>query len=102
MEELAGWVGNLGGNSVATLPLLTTFLEKPYEPSPYLPISKLFWNEFYLDVTRVPELPECPDVQATINSPLFLHTIESFRRARLVDYFQQMALKKSALMKLCQ
>ena len=102
MEELAGWVGNLGGNSVATLPLLATFLEKPYEPSPYLPISKLFWNEFYLDVTRVPELPECPDVQATINSPLFLHTIESFRRARLVDYLQQMALKKSALMKLCQ
>lgn len=102
MKEFTGWVGNLGGNSVASLPLLATFLEKSYEPSPYLPISKHFWNEFYIDVTRVPELPDCPDAQALINSPSFLHAVESFRGAHLVDYFQQMASKKSALMKLSQ
>jgi 4-alpha-glucanotransferase len=102
MKEFTGWVGELGGNSVASLPLLATFLEKPYEPSPYLPVSKHFWNEFYVDVTRVPELTESPNVQALIHSPAFLHTIESFRRARLVDYSRQMAWKKSVLLILCQ
>jgi 4-alpha-glucanotransferase len=102
MKEFTGWVRDLGGNSVASLPLLATFLEKPYEPSPYLPISKHFWNEFYIDVTRVPELSESPDAQALINSPSFQQAVVSFRRARLVDYFQQMALKRTALANLCQ
>jgi len=102
MKKFADWVGELGGNTVATLPLLAAFLDTPYEPSPYLPVSKLFWNEFYIDVTRVPELPECPEAQAIINSSSFLEAIASFRRARLVDHFQQMALKKTVLVKLCQ
>ncbi|MDO9334731.1 MAG: 4-alpha-glucanotransferase [Dehalococcoidales bacterium] len=102
MKEFTGWVGGSGGNSIATLPLLATFLEKPCEPSPYLPVSKLFWNEFFIDVTRVPELPECPDAQVRIDSLSFQQAVASFRRARLVDYFQQMALKRTVLAKLCQ
>ena len=40
---------------VATLPLLAAFLDEPFEPSPYSPASRLFWNEFYLNIERIPE-----------------------------------------------
>jgi 4-alpha-glucanotransferase len=49
----SSWVDHHGGGVVATLPMLAAFDD---EPSPYSPVSRLFWNELYLDVTRVPEL----------------------------------------------
>jgi 4-alpha-glucanotransferase len=49
----ASWVDHHGGGVVATLPMLAAFDD---EPSPYSPVSRLFWNELYLDVTRLPEL----------------------------------------------
>jgi 4-alpha-glucanotransferase len=49
----SSWVDHLGGGVVATLPMLAAFDD---EPSPYSPVSRLYWNETYLDVTRLPEL----------------------------------------------
>lgn len=49
----SSWVDHHGGGVVATLPMLAAFDD---EPSPYSPVSRLFWNELYLDVTRLPEL----------------------------------------------
>jgi 4-alpha-glucanotransferase len=95
-------VGAFGGSSVASLPLLPTFLDKPYEPSPYLPVSKLFWNEFYIDVDRVPEFKECTEAQALNNSTPFQQTVQSLRRGRLVNYYQEMTLKRAVLMVLCE
>lgn len=54
-ENLMDWMHELGGSVAATLPLLGAFLSEPFEPSPYSPASRLFWNEFYIDLHRVPE-----------------------------------------------
>jgi 4-alpha-glucanotransferase len=57
LESLIDWVDELGGQVVSTLPLLSTFLDKPFEPSPYSPVSRMFWNEFYVNPARSPEFP---------------------------------------------
>ena len=52
LQAYMNWVRELGGNVVATLPLLAAFDD---EPSPYSPVSRLFWNERYLDIEALPE-----------------------------------------------
>jgi 4-alpha-glucanotransferase len=58
LERLARWSGAHGARFVGTLPLLAAFLDTPFEPSPYLPVSKRFWNEAYLDLAHLPEVDD--------------------------------------------
>jgi 4-alpha-glucanotransferase len=39
-----------GGDLVTVLPLLPTFNADPPDPSPYSPVSRLFWSELILDL----------------------------------------------------
>jgi 4-alpha-glucanotransferase len=48
LDRLADGVAELGGGVVGTLPVLASFLDRPYDPSPYAPVSRLFWNELYV------------------------------------------------------
>jgi 4-alpha-glucanotransferase len=50
LESVCRWVGSHGGDLVTLLPLLPTFNQPPAEPSPYSPVSRLFWNELALDL----------------------------------------------------
>lgn len=50
LENVCRWVKNAGGNLVTVLPLLPTFNSEPAEPSPYAPVSRLFWSELILDL----------------------------------------------------
>jgi 4-alpha-glucanotransferase len=85
-ENLMGWLNDLGGSVAATLPLLGGFLDEPFEPSPYSPASRLFWNEFYIDVSRVPEF------EANLEAQRLL--AERPRKTKLVDYRGLMAWKR--------
>lgn len=102
LRELINWTGEMGGRVVATLPLLTTLLGNLVEPSPYLPTSRLFWNEFYLDINMVPELKKCSSARALVESSSFQNKIRTLHNSPLVDYQQQMALKREVLNKLCR
>ena len=102
LEAFMDWVSSLGGNVVATLPFLASFLDKPCDPSPYTPVSRLFWNEFYVDVTKVPEMARCPEAVALAESPEFREETEALRRERLVDYRRGMALKRVVLERLAK
>jgi len=55
LAELMAWARRLGGSVVATLPLLAAYLDQPFEPSPYAPVSRRFWNELYVDPRQAPE-----------------------------------------------
>jgi alpha-1,4-glucan:alpha-1,4-glucan 6-glycosyltransferase/4-alpha-glucanotransferase len=91
LRELIGWVGDRGGSVVGTLPLLAAFLDDPCEPSPYAPVSRLAWNEIYLDPAELPEVREDPSLRARWqgpdDSPLGAH----------VDFAAVMARKRAVL-----
>jgi 4-alpha-glucanotransferase len=50
LESLCRWVHDRGGDLVTALPLLPTFNTEWPEPSPYSPVSRLFWSELVLDL----------------------------------------------------
>jgi len=97
LGDLAEWVGGLGGEIVATLPIVAGFLDELFDRSPYSPASRLFWNEVHLDVTRIPEVSRSPRARARLASPALRGKIDALQRAALVDHRQAMALKRSVL-----
>lgn len=56
LDRLAAAIAPRGGRVVGTLPMLATFLDEPFDPSPYSPVSRRWWNEAHLDLTALPEL----------------------------------------------
>lgn len=102
LETLADWLAALGGDVVATLPLLAAFLDEAqasslFEPSPYAPVSRLFWNELFVDVDRAPELERSPAARALLAAADTRHRLDVLRRDPLVDYAGAMALKRRVL-----
>jgi 4-alpha-glucanotransferase len=97
-EKLSRSIGARGGTIAATLPLLAAFLDYPVcEPSPYSPASRLFWNEFYLDLTRVPEFARCREAQTLVRSKSFQAQLNKFRRDEIIDYKSQWAARRDVL-----
>jgi 4-alpha-glucanotransferase len=100
LGALTEWVRKQGGGVVATLPLLAAFLDEPLEPSPYMPASRLFWNECFLNIESIPELTVSPAAKALLGSGAFRRDIDGLRAAPLVDYRRGMALKRRVLSEL--
>jgi 4-alpha-glucanotransferase len=90
LETLVEWTSQRGGHVVSTLPLLATFLEEPFDPSPYSPISRLFWNEFYIDPAKAPEFQSSEEAQRLLAAG-------PPNRKALVDYRETMRAKRRVL-----
>lgn len=102
LAELVRWTGNQGGSFVGTVPFLPTYLDRPFEPSPYSPVSRLFWNEVYVDALRAPEMDRCPAAQRLIDSPEFQRSIRDVRSSADIDYRAVMKLKRRVLEELAR
>jgi 4-alpha-glucanotransferase len=92
-RDLAGFAelaASWGADLIGTLPLFAISTESPIDPSPYLPISRLFWNELYVDVGHAAALAGC-------DSPAELRPTPRVRAADAVDYDTVAAAKRSAL-----
>ncbi len=57
LAAVAAWAHRLDVGVVATLPLYAAFYDEPFDPSPYAPVSRLHWNEVYLDDAGLPAAP---------------------------------------------
>jgi 4-alpha-glucanotransferase len=95
LESLMSWIAARGGSLVATLPLLDS--PSADSTSPYAPTSRLFWNDFYVDVARVPELARCEAARQLLHEADFQGEIQALRREPMVDYRRQMTLKRRVL-----
>ena len=92
LRHLVEWAAKQGADFAGTLPLLATFLDRPYDHSPYAPVSRLFWNEVYVDTEAPIPGSGVPPIEA-----------DAAAKARLLTSFQEvpyraiMGLKRHAL-----
>lgn len=97
LRILMEWIQARGGSLVGTLPLLASFLDEPFHPSPYSPVSRLFWNELFLDMSRVPEMEHSQEARNLVGSAEFQAARQELQSHSLVEYRQAMALKRRVL-----
>ncbi|OFW61886.1 MAG: 4-alpha-glucanotransferase [Actinobacteria bacterium RBG_16_64_13] len=97
LETLRDRVGEAGGSTVATLPLLAAYLDRPFEPAPYSPVSRMFWNEFYVSVDRVAGWDRCHRARELSASRDMQGRLARLAAGPMVDYRAAMAAKRSVL-----
>jgi 4-alpha-glucanotransferase len=95
LAELQEWIGEEGGHVVATLPLFATFLDDPFEPSPYSPITRRFWNDVFIDLASLPELETSPAAAEALAE--VAPALKEAGREPLVDYRRVAAAKRRVL-----
>jgi 4-alpha-glucanotransferase len=92
LRRLAAWTAGYGGATVGSTPLFAAFLDRPFDPSPYAPVSRLYWNELYVDPVAVPELEASAEARRLVAAAA----------PALVDYAAAMAAKRAILEALLQ
>ena len=86
LARLVEWAGReLGAAIVGLNPLHALKNSRPHHLSPYSPTSRLFLNELYIDLDRLPEYHASAEAQRVKQSPEFQHTLERARTADWVD-----------------
>ncbi|MGB4895447.1 MAG: 4-alpha-glucanotransferase [Nitrospira sp.] len=86
LSRLVEWAGKeLGAGIIGLNPLHALKNSRPHHLSPYSPTSRLFLNELYIDLDRLPEYHASPDAQRLRNSAEFQKELDQARAADLVD-----------------
>ena len=99
LAEVARWGASIGAEFVGVNPL-HALLNRGHDVSPYSPVSRLFRNPIYIDVTRVPELEYAPEVSERLAAPELAAELADLRESTHVRYEQVMAVKGLALARL--
>ena len=99
LAALAEWGASIGAEFVGVNPL-HALLNRGPDVSPYSPISRLFRNPIYIDVTRVPELQYAENVHDHIATLEFAAELSDLRESPRVRYEQVMAVKGLVLARL--
>ena len=95
LRKLMDWSYAQGCRFVGTLPMLAIFNDKPIvEPSPYAPLSRLFWNELYIDPRAADEWNASPRARKVSESAAFRKKLAGLQRQKQVDYQAVARLKR--------
>jgi 4-alpha-glucanotransferase len=101
LASLGHWAAEFGAKMVGALPLYPIMTSPPIDPSPYLPASKLAYNELFIDAIRVPEFERSPAARSLVASDEFRRRIAEAHNADLVHYDEVANLKHEVLALLC-
>ncbi len=96
LRALAAWAGSEGAAFVGINPL-HAIRNRGWQISPYGPVSRLYRNPIYLDVSAVPELDEAADAREWLASGAARAAIERLRGAARIDYEGVAAVKRRVL-----
>ncbi len=94
--QLVNWAADRGAAFVGVNPLHSLW-NRGQDISPYSPISRIFRNEIYLDVTAVPEFKHCHAAQELVASDSFTAELRQLRSSSQVDYQRTADLKRQVL-----
>ena len=97
LADLTRWMAQKGGRVIGYLPLLPAFLSEPYDPSPYSPVTRLFWNEFYADYEATEEFQQCRAAKELVRSRAFRERVENAEEGRLTRYREVMEVRRSVM-----
>lgn len=97
LGALVDTVARVGGDCVAILPILAAFLDEPFDPSPYAPVSRLHWNEVHLDVASVPEADGLGEAALRLGTAAAAREAQAAIAAPTVDHRRVMRLKRGML-----
>ncbi len=96
LAELCEWAGRNGAAFVGLSPL-HALRNLDHDISPYSPISRVFRNTIFLDVTCVPEFADCQEAQLLVASSRFQESLEAVRSASLIAYEEIARLKREVM-----
>jgi 4-alpha-glucanotransferase len=97
MASLSAWARSHGASMMGGLPLYPTFLDPPIDPSPYRPVSRLAYNEIYIDPESLPELEQSSTARELLSSTAFRSRIDAVRTSSIVDYEEVARLRRLVL-----
>ncbi|MBA5865084.1 MAG: 4-alpha-glucanotransferase [Nitrospira sp. CR1.3] len=98
LGRVVEWAGkSLGAGLVGLNPLHALRNTAPHHVSPYSPVNRLFLNELYIDLERLPEFFASPDAQRQFHAPEFQAKLKTLRESRRVDYDAIAAAKRAML-----
>lgn len=97
LGKIVRWIASLNGGFVGINPLHALPNTKPYGISPYSPISRIYKNFIYLDITSIPDFLDSEDAMGITESEQFKNELHSLRAAGLVDYEKIASLKERVL-----
>jgi 4-alpha-glucanotransferase len=97
LEQLMTWASVQGASVVSTLPMSASFLTLPFDPSPYSPASRLYWNELYLDLDRLLANSDCIPARNRACAGEWQHEKRIAAEGEYVDYRSIAQLKRHVL-----
>ncbi len=86
LKRLLEIVAGQGASFVGLNPLHALFPHEPERASPYSPSSRNAMNVLYIDVTTVPDFPECRFALDLVNSVAFQQRLQALREPEIVNY----------------
>ena len=98
LARVVEWAGkSLGAGAIGLNPLHALKNTAPHHISPYAPMSRLYLNELYIDLERLPEFYGSEEAQKQFNAPEFQAKLQALRESRRVDYDGIAAAKRTML-----
>ena len=98
LKMLIDWcVDVLGVSTIGLNPIHAIHNRRPYNVSPYLPLSPEYYNLIYLDVEALPDLEENPMAVSLLESPQVQYRLRELRDSEFVCYEEVVKLKTEFL-----